>query len=376
MKVLYLYDNYPSYRKDFFSRLNEALLEKGHRFTFYYGSKSSNASQQGSDSSFPLKAFPIKEYNFGAFSLMGYLGFKKSLKELKPDVVVLQFHVAVLSYWWAYFYMKRKHIPFIIWDCNYTRDTLGGVFVKLRKKLVDFTFKKAAACITYGSVFRDYLLKLGKRPEEVFVAQNTINIQKIMDNRSATCGERCFNHPLRVLYVGALLDRKFVDSSIIAIANLIEQGYDVYYDIVGDGAEFEKLTELVRKLNVEERIILHGAKYGTELKAFFEKDDLFLMPGTGGLAVNEAMAYALPILSTIGDDTVVDLIDGNGFLLKDFGNVEEIKGALKSFIDLPEEKKIAMSHRSEQIVKERASLENMVNQHINAIEYVLNKVGK
>lgn len=376
MKVLYLYDNYPSYRKDFFSRLNEALLKKGHRFTFYYGSKSSNASQQGSDSTFPINAFPIKEYNFGAFTLMGYQGFKKSLKELKPDVVVLQFHVAVLSYWWAYFYMKRKHIPFIIWDCNYTRDTLGGVFVKLRKKLVDFTFKKAAACITYGSVFRDYLLKLGKRPEEVFVAQNTINIQKIMDNRSATCGERCFNHPLSVLYVGALLDRKFVDSSIIAIANLIEQGYDVYYDIVGDGAEFEKLTKLVRKLNVEERVILHGAKYGTELKAFFEKDDLFLMPGTGGLAVNEAMAYALPILSTIGDDTVVDLIDGNGFLLKDFGNVEEIKGALKSFIDLPEEKKIAMSHRSEQIVKERASLENMVNQHINAIEYVLNKVGK
>lgn len=376
MKVLYLYDNYPSYRKDFFSRLNEALLKKGHRFEFYYGSKSSNASQQGSDSTFPIKTFPIKEYNFGAFTLMGYQGFKKSLVELKPDVVVLQFHVAVLSYWWAYFYMKRKRIPYIIWDCNYTRDTLGSVFVKMRKKLVDFTFKKAAACITYGSVFREYLLKLGKRPEEVFVAQNTINIEKILDNRRASCGERRFNHPLKVLYVGALLDRKFVDSSVIAIANLIEQGYDVYYDIVGDGDEFEKLAELVKKLNVEERIILHGAKYGAELKVFFEKDDLFLMPGTGGLAVNEAMAYALPIISTVGDDTVVDLIDGNGFLLKDFGNAEEIKAALKSFIDLSEEEKMAMSRRSEQVVKERASLDNMVNQHINAIEYVLKEVGK
>ena len=129
-----------------------------------------------------------------------------------------------------------------------------------------------------------------------------------------------------------------------------------------------RATELIKKKCIFIKTDIH--------KAFFEKDDLFLMPGTGGLAVNEAMAYALPIISTIGDDTVVDLIDGNGFLLKDFGNVEEIKVALKSFIDLPEEKKIAMSHRSEQIVKERASLENMVNQHINAIEYVLNKVGK
>ena len=355
------------------STLVDALLKQGHRFMFCYGSKNINASKQGGDSSFPIKTFPIKEYNFRAFTLMSYKDFKKSFVELKPDVVVLQFHVAILSYWWAYFYMKRNHIPYIIWDCNYTRDTLGGVFVRLRKKLVDFTFKKAAACITYGSVFRDYLLKLGKRPEEVFVAQNTINIQNIIDNRSASCSDRRFNHPLRVLYVGALLDRKFVDSSIIAVAHLIEQGYDVYYDIVGDGSEFQKLAELVKKLNAGERIILYGAKYGTELKAFFEKDDLFLMPGTGGLAINEAMAYALPIISTVGDDTVVDLIDGNGFLLKDFGNVEEIERSLKSFIELPKGEKTVMSHRSEQIVKERASLENMVNQHVIAIEYVLKK---
>lgn len=372
-KVLYLYDNYPSYRKDFFSKLDMAIQNEGNQFGFYYGSGSKiiNASQQEIDSPFLVKAFPIKERKVGPVVLMSFKGFKQEFKKYKPDVVVLQFHVAILTYWWVYFYLKRHHIPFIIWDCNYTRDTLGGAAVKFRKRLVDFTFRKAAACITYGTVFRDYLLKLGRKPEDVFVAQNTINIQKIIDKRSACCSERKFDHPLRFLYVGALLGRKFVDSSIIAVELLIKQGYDIYYDIVGNGSEFEKLKELVKSLNVEERVILHGAKHGEEVKAFFENDDLFLLPGTGGLAINEAMAYSLPIISTVGDDTVVDLIDGNGILLQKYGDVDEIEAALKTFIDMPEENKIKMANRSEQLVIERASLENMVRQHVNAINYVL-----
>ena len=120
---------------------------------------------------------------------------------------------------------------------------------------------------------------------------------------------------------------------------------------------------------------MHGAKYGDGLKEFFEKDDVFLLPGTGGLAINEAMAYSMPIISTVGDDTVVDLMDGNGILLNSFGEVDEIETALKSFLDLPESEKQAMSHRSEQVVKERASLDNMANQHVKAIEHVIGKMN-
>lgn len=375
MKVLYLYDNYPSYRRDFFELLNCKLKEKGHEFAFFYGSKKNNDSQQEIDSSFDIQQFQIKERVIGGMALKRYEGFKRAFKEAKPDVVVLQFHVVVLTYWWAYFYMKCHHIPFIIWDCNYTRDTLGGSIVKFRKKLVDFTFKKAAACITYGSVFRDYLLRLGRRNEDVFVAQNTINIESIISRRSASCSDRRFDHPIRFLYVGALLDRKYVDSAVFAIANLIKQGYDVYFDIVGDGAEKGKIAEAIRKSNTTDRIIMHGAKHGDDVKAFFERDDVFLLPGTGGLAINEAMAYSMSIISTVGDDTVVDLIDGNGFLLDNFGDKEEIEITLKRFLDLTEAEKESMAKKSEQIVKGRASLENMVKQHVKAVEYVF-EIGK
>lgn len=173
--------------------------------------------------------------------------------------------------------------------------------------------------------------------------------------------------------MGALLDRKYVDSAVFAIANLIKQGYDVYFDIVGDGAEKDKIAEAIRKSNTTDRIIMHGAKHGDDVKAFFERDDVFLLPGTGGLAINEAMAYSMSIISTVGDDTVVDLIDGNGFLLDNFGDKEEIEITLKRFLDLTEAEKESMAKKSEQIVKGRASLENMAKQHVKAIVHVLEK---
>ena len=372
-KVLYLYDNFPSYRRDFLVSLYDKLAEQGKRLVFFYGSKRVNASKQGGEVPFVVKSFPIKLKRIKGLSFKSYQGFKEAFIEERPDVVVLQFHVVVLTYWWAYFYMKRHNIPYIIWDCNYTRETLGGTFVRFRKHLIDFTYSKAAAIITYGTVFRDYLLKHGRKAEEVFVAQNTINIESIIDSRAVSCNDRSFDHPLRILYVGAILERKYVDSSIKAVANLIQDGYDIYFDVVGDGTAFHQMETLIDKLNVQDRIILHGAKHGQELRAFFEKDDVFLLPGTGGLAVNEAMAYALPIISTVGDDTVVDLIDGNGYLLKEFGDVQEIEEAIKAFIECSEEEKKKMSRRSEQLIAERASLKNMVSQHVKAIEYVLNR---
>ena len=148
----------------------------------------------------------------------------------------------------------------------------------------------------------------------------------------------------------------------------ISEHYQTFYI---DGPEKDKIAAIIQENEIGERIIMYGARYGKELKEFFEKDDVFLLPGTGGLAINEAMAYSMPVISTVGDDTVVDLSDGNGILLNNFGDKDEIEKAIKTFLDLPEADKRTMSQKSEQIVKERASLNNMANQHVKAIEHVL-----
>lgn len=370
--VLYLYGDIPAYRRDFFTTLSNRLKEKDMNFKFLYGKKKEKTHIiEERKVGFETIELEFRQRDFGPIEFLTYKDFMKTIKEIKPDIVVLQFHVAVLSFWRLYFYMMRHKIPYVTWDCNWTRDTLGGILVKIRKKLVDFTYKKAKVCLTYGHVFKDYLLNIGIPKEKIVVAQNTINIEKIIENRDAKCSKRTFNHPLRILYVGALIQRKYVETAIEAIARLINDKYDVYFDIVGGGNYIDKLKEINATLGNTERIIFHGPKKGKELQQFFENDDVFILPGTGGLAINEAMAYSMPIISTKGDDTVLDLLDGNGYLLKEFGNVDEIYTCIKNFMELSEEEKQKMARNSEEIITKRASLNNMVDKHILAIEKAL-----
>lgn len=372
MKVLYLYDNLPSYRKDFFELLSFKLSENSDEFLLGYGFKSDSKSdskqlRQTNFNSRPLELSIIKTPFFQFIRLKQ---IKKLFNDYKPDVIILQFHVAVLSYWWMYFYAKRHKIPYITWDCNYTRDSLKSFLVRIRKKIVDFTYKQANVCITYGSFFKEYLIQLGINPNNIVVAQNTINVEKLYHNRSIRCKNRVFDTTAKFLYVGALIQRKYVLSAVKATHQLVDEGYKLHFDIVGNGDEYNKISDYINQHNLTSVITLHGAKHGDDVKYFFENNDVFVLPGTGGLAINEAMAYSMPIISTMGDDTILDLIDGNGFLLDKMGDVEEIKNAMKKFMLLSDNEKILMAQKSEAIVLNKASLKNMVNRHIDAINIV------
>ncbi len=65
---------------------------------------------------------------------------------------------------------------------------------------------------------------------------------------------------------------------------------------------------------------------------YFARADLFVLPGTGGLAVQQAMAHALPVIVARGDGTQDDLVrDGNGWQIPadDYAAlVDAIRGAL------------------------------------------------
>ena len=85
------------------------------------------------------------------------------------------------------------------------------------------------------------------------------------------------------------------------------------------------------------------------------------------------MAYGLPIISTDGDGSGFDLIEGNGYLLHEVGNKTEIRTALSTFARLPREQKLEMSENSLSIIKTKATNSLMVKHFMEAILFMLNK---
>lgn len=369
-KILYIYGNLPAYREDFFTQLSSRLRENGVELKVMYGYIANKLTRQAEGRAFISQKFKTKLYHLKLFRLSRLIGLMQVVKDEHPDGIIFQFNQTNLTEWRILHWCLNNHIPYGIWGCNYTRFDLKAFLIKIRNLIYGYVYRHANICIPYGSLYHDFLVKSGVPEERVITAQNTIDVESISAREKDFLPKKYNNDVItRILYVGALAVQKRIDSSIEAISQLIIEGENIQYDIVGGGEQLESLKHQLEGLpeEVKEHIRLHGAKYDNDLIPFFRNADIFLMPGTGGLGVNEAMAYGLPIISTIGDETIVDLIDGNGYLLHKMGDVEEQKKAIRQFLKLSPDEKNAMSKRSTDIVIQRASLENMVNKHLEAI---------
>jgi glycosyltransferase involved in cell wall biosynthesis len=134
--------------------------------------------------------------------------------------------------------------------------------------------------------------------------------------------------------------------------------------IVGDGPESARLQALASEIYPQTEFA--GAKHGAELEPYFAAADLFVLPGTGGLAVQQAMAHALPVIVAQGDGTQDDLVrPENGWQIPP-GDLDALTAALHAALsDWPCLR--AMGTESYRIVAEEINLETMVAAFVRAL---------
>jgi glycosyltransferase involved in cell wall biosynthesis len=158
--------------------------------------------------------------------------------------------------------------------------------------------------------------------------------------------------------------RKKLDNLFNACAQLEEKPEII---IVGDGPD-RRHFELTAS-RIYPKAVFVGMKYGDELKKYYEETDLFVLPGTGGLAVQEAMANGMPVVVAQGDGTQDDLVGPkNGWLIPP-DDVPALTATLREALsDLPRLRKMGVE--SYKITKEEINIETMADKFINAINTV------
>ena len=109
-----------------------------------------------------------------------------------------------------------------------------------------------------------------------------------------------------------------------------------------------------------------GARQGAELKPYFLEADLFVLPGTGGLAVQEAMSYGLPVIVAQGDGTQDDLVrNENGWQVPP-DHFESLLSTMKDALsDVARLRR--MGAESYRIVKEEINIEKMVETFVTVL---------
>ncbi|MFC6792258.1 glycosyltransferase family 4 protein [Methylobacterium komagatae] len=121
-------------------------------------------------------------------------------------------------------------------------------------------------------------------------------------------------HPVRLLAVGALTPRKGFDILVAALERLPDLPWDLTIAGALDRApdHVAALRRVIAEAGLDARITLAGAVSATRLDALYDGADLVVSPSLFegyGMALAEALARGLPVVSTTGGaaaDTVPD----------------------------------------------------------------------
>ncbi len=208
---------------------------------------------------------------------------------------------------------------------------------------------------------------VGFSPERVFVAPNAAARKP---TARPPVRSHSFSEKPRLLFVGRLQKRKRIDLLLKACAGL-SPDLQPRLSIVGDGPARAELEVLSNEFYPQAEFV--GALFGPELDRLFLEADLFVLPGTGGLAVQEAMSHGLPVIVARGDGTQGDLVrPQNGWIIPS-DDLNALTAALHDALADPWRLR-RMGDESFRIVSEEINLENMAASFVHALNEVTRQI--
>ena len=353
MKVGLMQRVLAGYRVPFFDMLAERL---DGTLSLYAGAP--RESEMIDSSKEPQVASLWRAKNRNLFSGKAFLCFQTDVRDWlrteDPDVLIMEANLRYPMSALAARWMRQKNRPVIGWGLG-TGNTASGFLNQKHLSRYD-------ALITYSHAGLESYAAAGFPKDRIFLARNAAvpKPTRQMPERPAS-----FTGVPKVLYVGRIQERKRLDLLMRACAEL--ESFRPALRIVGDGPIRPQLEALAASLYPE--TVFSGSLYGDELTAAFDDADLFVLPGTGGLAIQQAMASALPVIAAEADGTQTDLVrPENGLIVKP-GDLESLKQAMTALLSDPMHLR-EMGAESFRIVRDEINLEAMADAFIGAINRV------
>ena len=216
----------------------------------------------------------------------------------------------------------------------------------LTAKIRKYCYAKATGTLNYSTAAYDILPSYGVKREQIHVTY------------MATATD-----------IGRLVKWKRVDLLINAFGKILPDFPDAELVIVGDGPESDNLKQQSALLKLNDSIRFIGAVYDPKtLGAYMNESTVYVLAGMGGLSINDAMTYGMPILCSVCDSTERDLVtEGeNGFFFKD-GDVNSLAEKINQLFSSPELCK-QMGKGSERVIQEKINLNTVSERYLKAFQ--------
>jgi glycosyltransferase involved in cell wall biosynthesis len=349
------------YRVNFYKKLQNSL---GEEIIFFFQQKHENDGRPGIEfrENNSFRSYSNIFLSIGSVKPQFSLDLIRKVRENNVKILILEGASSNITSWYFILFRKLLKIKIIIWACGWHPE-IHSWFIRKVKRLLEKTFfNNADWIITYSTTAEKFLKQLGIKTR-ITVAYNGIDLDNYQINGLVVLekAELLKNGTKNkiFLYVGGIFRDKMVHFLIDGFFEFIKIIPDSVLWIIGDGPDMENIERLVSEKNLG-NIILWGRKE-SDVDQYFAAADFFILPGVGGLAVNQAMMWGTPCIVSEADGTENDLVlEGQtGFRFEKNDKNSLIK-ALNRAVSLDQQQKQEMSFNAQKLILTRSNTNKMV----------------
>ncbi len=374
-RIAFITNFIPPYRVTFFQKL---CSFNQFKWTVFHGVKEKEDGRPAFSRKleFPHQALEYSEKRFIYFLVKQMPGLLPKLRSYKPDVLILPGMPGMLNNWTALLWAKHSQAKSIIWHAGWESQSRNSIQYTLKKIVSKIFLNSCDHILVYSSKGKKYLCSLGVPEDRITICYNGIEIDHLLDRYDAiqskgaelrkTVGVE--DVPL-FLYVGGMSKEKNVSLLLYAFAEL-QQSRECSLWLVGDGPELESLKYLAEKLKIKNIEFL--GRIFEEVDAYFAACDYFVLPGVGGLALNQALFWKKPCIvseaDTTEDDLVIEGETGFRFQVNDKGS---LINTMIRCLDLPPLTYKKFGENGYRLIVERSNVSEMVKVFTHTIDNLL-----
>jgi len=268
-----------------------------------------------------------------------------------------------------------KNYPVYDENMNLLSDSVGfnlrNVFMMYIRK---YLYTRIDGSLNYRSDAKDILLSYGIDKQRIHVTYNSSDTEALLSTlEKIQSTPALLPQKLRVIHIGRLVKWKRVDLLINAFSIVVSNMDKVELLIVGDGPELESLKQQVQLLNLASSVRFAGGVYDTyTLGKYMYESSIYVLAGMGGLSINDAMTYGLPIICSVCDGTEKDLVREyqNGFFFKE-GDVADLADKI-TFLLNNQALREQFGKKSQQIITEEINVNSVSDRYFKAFVDIVN----
>lgn len=294
-------------------------------------------------------------------------GLVISLIRWNPDVIVMEGSNNVINNIFVFVYCLLFRKKFIWWGIGQVPGRKDSVFRKILTPFRKTIIRCSDAVLAYCNLSAEYFKQITHN-EKIKVLPNSLNnlvIEEEISNISLD-GTSALRKRLGIdqdsvilLFVGAMEHNKRLEVLLDSTKSLQNKGHNIDLVLIGAGNAEKKYHDYAQQACVDNVHFL--GKIIKDVNQYFQMADIFVLPGRGGLAINQALINSLPVVcNTPADGTEMDMITNgfNGYLIPDMDR-DKLTERLDKIISDNLYSKMGMN--SKRVVDEKFNIKTMVD---------------